>query len=158
LLSYKKMYFSNAYRIDGMYKISTIVPTSVINEISTSVCSSILWHNILGHVNYMKMSNMKKLGLLSNCGGNKSEKCEICVQAKITRKPFINAIRSTNLLVLIHSNTYDFKRFMIRGGMKYFVTFIDDHSRFCHVYLLKSKDETFSMFVEFQTRMQKLGI
>ena len=39
--------------------------------------------------------------------------------------------------------------------MKYFIIFIDDQSRFCHVYLLKSKDETFSKFIEFQTRMEK---
>ena len=43
--------------------------------------------------------------------------------------------------------------------MKYFITFIDDHSRFCHVYLLKSKDEAFNKFVEFWTRVKKqLGL
>ena len=36
VLSYKKMFFGNAYRTYGMYKISTTVPTSVINKISTS--------------------------------------------------------------------------------------------------------------------------
>jgi len=79
ILSYKKMYFSNTYRTDGVYKISTIIPTSVIIEISTFVYSSTLWHNILGHVNYKKMLNMKKLDLLQNCGGNKPEKCEVCI-------------------------------------------------------------------------------
>ena len=42
VLSYKKMYFGNTYRTDDMYKISTIVPTSVINEISTFFYSSTL--------------------------------------------------------------------------------------------------------------------
>jgi len=41
-LSYKKMYFDNTYRTDAMYKISIIVPSSVINEISSFVCSSTL--------------------------------------------------------------------------------------------------------------------
>ncbi|XP_020258518.1 uncharacterized protein LOC109834915 [Asparagus officinalis] len=42
---------------------------------------------------------------------------------------------------------------------KYLITFIDNHSRFCHVYLLKSKDEAFSKFVEFRTRAEKqLGL
>ena len=44
---------------------------------------------------------------------------------------------------------------MTRGGMKYFITFIDDHSRFCHVQLLKSKDEAFSKFIKFQTWVEK---
>ena len=127
VLSYKKIYFGNTYRTDGIYKINTIVSTSVINEISSFMYSSTLWHNRLGHVNYKKMLNMKKLGLLQNCGGNKPEKCEVCVQAKITRKPFPTVTRSTNLLNLIHSNTCDFESFMTRSGMKYLITFIDDH-------------------------------
>ena len=60
---------------------------------------------------------------------------------------------------LIHSDTCDFKSFVTRGNMKYFITFIDDHSRFCHVYLPKSKDEALSKFVEFRTRVEKqLGL
>jgi len=42
ILSYKKIYFGNAYCIDSMYTISAIAPTSVINEISTSEYSSTL--------------------------------------------------------------------------------------------------------------------
>jgi len=155
VLSYKKMYFGNAYSTDGMYKISTIVSTSIINEISNFEYSSTLWHNRLGHVNYMKMLNTNKLGLLHNCGGNKPAKCEVCIQAKITRKPFLTVKMSTNLLELIYSDTCDFKAFVTRGGMKYFITFIDDYSRLCHVYLLKSNEETFRRFIEFRTRVQK---
>ena len=102
---------------------------------------------------------MEKLGLLPKCGGNKPDKCEVCVQAKLTRKPFSSVTRSTNLLDLIHSDTCDFKSFVTRGGKKYFITFIDDHSRFFHVYLLKSKDEAFSKFVEFRSWVEKqLGL
>ena len=42
VLSYRKMYFDNAYCTYGMYKISITAPTSVINEISTSEYSSTL--------------------------------------------------------------------------------------------------------------------
>ena len=64
-LSYKKIYFDNAYHTDGMYKISTTIP-SVINEISTSAHSSTLWHNKLDHVNYR--FSIKKLGLFPSLG------------------------------------------------------------------------------------------
>ena len=159
VLSFKKMYFDNAYRTDGMYKISTSAPNPIVNEVFSSAYSSVLWHNRLGHVNYRKLSSMEKLGLLPKCGGNKPEKCEVCAQAKLTRKSFSSVTRSTNLLDLIHSDTCDFKSFVTRGGKKYFITFIDDHSRFRHVYLLKSKDEAFSKFVEFRTRVEKqLGL
>lgn len=156
VLSYKNTYFGNAYRCDGMFKMSIITPTSaVINEISDSAYSSVLWHNRLGHVNFRKMLDMKKTGLLPNCGGDKPKKCEICAQTKLTRKPFPSVTRSTELLELIHSDTCDFRSFATRAGMKYFITFIDDHSRFCHVYLLKTKDEAFEKFKEFRTRVEK---
>ncbi|XP_020263201.1 uncharacterized protein LOC109839181 [Asparagus officinalis] len=124
----------DAYRIDSMYKISTIAPNLVINKVFPSAYSTALW-------------------------GNKHEKCEVCAQAKLTKKSFSSVVRSTNLLDLIHSDTCDFKSFVTRGGKKYFIIFIDDHSCFCHVYLLKSKDKTFSKFVEFRTRVEKqLGL
>jgi len=101
------------------------------------------------------MFNMKKLDVLPNYGGDKLEKCEVCIHAKIIRKLFSNVIRSTNLLDLIHSDTCDFKSFMTKGSMKYFITFIDGYSCFCQVYLLKSNDEGFNKFIEFQTRVEK---
>jgi hypothetical protein len=31
------------------------------------------------------------------------------------------------------------------GGKRYFMTLIDDSTRFCYIYLLKSKDEAFTL-------------
>uniref|UniRef100_A0A1Y1KIF8 Integrase catalytic domain-containing protein n=1 Tax=Photinus pyralis TaxID=7054 RepID=A0A1Y1KIF8_PHOPY len=36
------------------------------------------------------------------------------------------------------------------GGARYFLTFIDDYSRMCFIYFIKTKDETFSKFKEFK--------
>jgi hypothetical protein len=36
------------------------------------------------------------------------------------------------------------------GGAKYFLTFIDDFSRFLWVYTIKSKDKVFGKFREFK--------
>ena len=35
---------------------------------------------------------------------------------------------------------------LTKGGKRYFMTLIDDATRFCYVYLLKSKDETLDYF------------
>nr|GEW46389.1 zinc finger, CCHC-type [Tanacetum cinerariifolium] len=40
------------------------------------------------------------------------------------------------------------------GNKKYFVTFIDDASRFCYVYLLHSKDEALDKFKLFKTKVE----
>ena len=36
------------------------------------------------------------------------------------------------------------------GGMRYFVTFIDDYTRYCKVYFMKNKSEVYSKFKEFE--------
>ena len=70
-----------------------------------------------------------------------SEKCKTCMLTKITRMPFKNANRTSNILDLIHSDLCDF-----HGNKKHVVTFIDDASRYCYVYLLYSKNETLDKF------------
>ena len=48
---------------------------------------------------------------------------------------------------LIRSDICDLKFVQIRGGNKYFITFVDDSTRYCYVYLLKSKNEAIEKFV-----------
>lgn len=93
---------------------------------------------------------MHKLGYISDCGGENSNKYEICIQAKITKNPFLSVSRDTaDVLALVHTDICDFKSFTTRGGKKYFITFIDGFSQYYLVYLLRSKDEAFSKFIEF---------
>ena len=62
--------------------------------------------------------------------------------------------RETKLLELIHSDLGDLKQTMIRGGKKFYVTFIDDYSMFTIVYLLRNKDETFDMFLNYKDEVE----
>ena len=41
-----------------------------------------------------------------------------------------------------------------RGGKKYFVTFIDDFSKFYYIYLLHSKDEVLRKFMVYKTEVE----
>ena len=43
---------------------------------------------------------------------------------------------------------------MTRGGNKFYVTFIDDYSRFTRVYLLRNKDEAFDMFLSSKAEVE----
>ena len=40
------------------------------------------------------------------------------------------------------------------GGYTYFITFIDDHSRYSYVYLMKYKSESFERFKEFRNEVE----
>lgn len=59
----------------------------------------------------------------------------------MSKKHFHNIESKYNLLDLIHSDIYEINR-----GDKCFLIFIDNHSRFCYIELMKHKDEAFSMF------------
>jgi transposase InsO family protein len=50
-------------------------------------------------------------------------------------------VRDLAPLELIHSDLCEINGELTKGGKKYFMTLIDDCTRFCYIYLLKSKDE-----------------
>jgi hypothetical protein len=43
---------------------------------------------------------------------------------------------------------------LTKGGKRYFMTFIDDCTRFCYVYLLKSKDEALHYFKIYKAEVE----
>ena len=86
----KMIFFKNGvfvgqgYSCDGMFKLS-------INKVDVSVyileSPFNLWHARLSHVNYGSIRYMSRNGLIP-CTTGSFGKCEICIQAKMTKKPF----------------------------------------------------------------------
>jgi len=62
--------------------------------------------------------------------------------------------RLTKLLGLVHTNLVDLKQVMSTSGKNYFVTFINDFSRYTKVYLIKHKDEAFEMFLTYKVKVE----
>ena len=83
------------------------------------------------------------------------KKCDVCVEAKFKRKPFksVNE-RTTELLELVHSDLAEFRSTETRGGKKYYITFVDDHSRYTKLYLLRSKDEAENVFYTYMAEVE----
>lgn len=74
-----------------------------------------------------------------------------------TKRPFgSNASRPKEILDLIHSDVCGPMTPNLLGGQLYYVTFIDDCSRKTWVYLMKSKDEVFTKFQEFNVEVENL--
>ena len=113
-----------------------------------------VWHARLGLVSSGYIKKMQTLGLINNIDYSGLSKCQICATSKLTRKTCGPMTRKTKLLELIHSDLGDLKQTMTRGGKKFYVTFIDDYSRFTRVYLLRNKDETFDMFLSYKTKVE----
>jgi len=80
-----------------------------------------------------------------------SKKCEICVESKLTKKSCSSVQHETSLN---HSDLTDLKQTMTRGSKSYFVTFIDDYSRYTKFYLIRHKDEAFYMFISYKAEVE----
>ena len=154
------MYVGRGYMTDGMFKLNTmtIVPKNSMNEKGESsiyiVDSSILWHGRLGHVNYGSLKRMINLECLPKSEFGPNHKCQICVEAKMTKVPFKNVEINTEPLGLIHIDICDIKFIQTKGGKKYFITFIDDSSRYCYVYLLRRKHEAVEVFKHYKLEVE----
>ena len=144
---------------DGLFKLNvmTVVPKIAINKNNTSfvyILESNLWHGRLGLVNFDALRRLIGLDHIQKFEINHNHKCEICVEAKLTKAPFKSVERKTEPLELIHTDVCDLKFIQTRGDKKYFITFIDDCTRYCYVYLLRSKDKTLEMFKLYKTEVE----
>lgn len=113
-----------------------------------------LWHLRLGHTNYRKLVHMYKHKMVDGLTLDKLDDigvCKSCVLSKHKRTPFPTdaSTRATAVLQLVHSDVCGPLPKSL-GGKEYFLTFIDDYTRFCVVYFLRHKSDTYSCFLEYE--------
>jgi transposase InsO family protein len=73
---------------------------------------------------------------------------------KMTCAPFPKAERAKEPLAIIHSDICGEMATPTKDQKVYFITFIDDYSRYGYVYLLKHKPEAFDAFKIFKTEVK----
>jgi hypothetical protein len=56
--------------------------------------------------------------------------------------------RASDLLGLVHTDVCGPMSSVARGGFQYFITFIDEFSRYKYIYLVRHKSESFEKFKE----------
>jgi len=74
--------------------------------------------------------------------------CELCQLRKQSRNSFHRSVsqRASFPFLLVHSNIWRPSRVKSNLGFQYFITFIDDFSRFTLLFLLKNSSKLFSIF------------
>jgi hypothetical protein len=101
------------------------------------------------------MSRLSSLNLILNLSIVKGFKCQSCVQSNQPQKPHkATEERHLTLLELIHSNICKMNGVLIEGGQRYFMIMIDDASRYCYAYLLKTKDEALNYFKTYKAEVE----
>nr|GEV36279.1 zinc finger, CCHC-type [Tanacetum cinerariifolium] len=106
-----------------------------------------------GHVHYKRMRDMSKISLIAAFDMT-HESCKTCMLTKITRQPFKGVNWESKVLDLIHSDLCDFHANPSLGHNKYVITFIDDASRYCYVYLSHAKHEALDKFKIYKQKVE----
>ena len=119
-----------------------------------------LWHCRLAHLNLqsMKIALGDALPKVSEAEEHDLVACTVCIQAKQQRKIIRQPVpRTTRPFELIHSDLAGPIASPSCSGARYFILYIDDHTRYTSVYFLRTKaaTEVTGCFQEFITRIEK---
>ena len=109
-----------------------------------------LWHRRLGHISINRIKRLVKDGVLSTLDYTNLKTCVNCIKGKQTNKSKKNDNRSSNILEIIHTDICCLD--MDMPSKKYFITFINDYSRYMYVHLLHNKYEALDAFKVFKLR------
>ncbi|KAL0320291.1 UNVERIFIED_CONTAM: Retrovirus-related Pol polyprotein from transposon TNT 1-94 [Sesamum radiatum] len=115
--------------------------------------SSILWHRRLGHISIERIKKLVNDGVLTTLDFTDFDTCVNCIKGKQTNVSKKGAKRSSNLLEIIHTDICcpDLDSY----GQRYFITFIDDYSRYMCIYFLEHKAEALDAFKVFNAEVEK---
>ncbi|MCO5602741.1 hypothetical protein L7F22_056879 [Adiantum nelumboides] len=118
-----------------------------------------LWHARFGHVGYGSLMTLQRHNMvhdLSLLEMPPRHVCEGCVLGKMHKFTFSQDgfVRATRKLQLVHSDVCGPMRTPSVGNSLYFVTFIDDFSKFCWVYPLKAKSDVFTIFQHYVSMVE----
>ncbi|XP_012856897.1 PREDICTED: uncharacterized protein LOC105976150 [Erythranthe guttata] len=112
--------------------------------------SATVWHNRLGHIPQLKLDILSTKFSLAMDKPKNNSCCYICPMAKQKRLKFpISSTVSSHMFDLIHCDIWGPYRVESHNGYKYFVTLVDDYSRFTWVHLLKSKSDVLTAIPAF---------
>ena len=149
--------FGKGYERDGLYYFgdkktaplsfhASVLPESGRYVFSSSSLKT--WHARLGHVNFQYLCTLFP-ALIKACKQTEFH-CEICALSKHVRNSYIPRMhRSPDMFDLIHSDVWGPSPVVSLSGHRYYVTFIDDHTRCTWVYLLRKKSEVLPLFTQF---------
>jgi len=78
--------------------------------------------------------------------------CKYLLESKMTEKTFTaKGYTAKDVLELVHFDLHGPMTIQTRSGYVYFITFIDEYSRFGYIHLIHHKSEAFDIIMEDST-------
>jgi histone deacetylase 1/2 len=144
--------------VQGLYPVpsSPSLPSSSSRQGLSGVKLSVdHWHRRLGHRQISVVESVLRTNNIACARPHEPSVCDACQQAKIHKLPFARSLHSTKApLELVHSDVWG-PAVKSVGGFRYYVSFVDDFTRFSWIYLLKRKSNVESAFYSFQAYVER---
>ena len=136
-------------RRDGLYVLdsTTLVAasTTLINSVSVQT-----WHNCLGHLSFKRLESLKDQLICDVSTLNKAGPCYVCPLAKQRRLSFVSHHHMSALpFDIIHCDIWGPHHVASYSGFRFFLTLVDDCTRFTWVFLLKHKSDAMTVLPRF---------
>lgn len=137
----------------GLYPL----PSSTSKQSYSVIPSFTRCHSRLGHPSTSIVARIISKNKLPCLSESRDESvCDPCQKAKSHQLPYSKSSSfSSNPLDLIYSDVWGPAPDSV-GGKKYYMSFIDDYSKFTWVYPIKYKSDVFQRFHEFQVLVERL--
>jgi hypothetical protein len=121
-------------------------PAYVLSATLASIASFAQWHHRLGHLCGSRLPTLIKSGCLGHTSVESYFHCKGCHLGKQIQLPYFTSdSHSIEPFDLVHSDIWDPAPFVSKGGYRYYVIFIDDHSRYTWIYFMKCRSEPISI-------------
>jgi len=128
---------------ESLYVNSSGLKHRLINE-----NSSMLWHKHLGHISRERLERLVSKGILNLLDFTDFKICVECVKGKQTNIRKLGSNRSSGVLEVIHTDICGPFPIASWNGQHYFITFIDDYSRYGYIYLIHEKSQVLDVFIK----------
>ena len=139
--------FGSLLRYDNLYLLDIIasfneslhVSTVGIKRKLTSENSASLWHKRLGHISKRRIERLVSDGILDPLDFMDFDTCVNCIKGDQTNVRRLGANRASDVLELIHTDICGPFPTASWNDQTYFITFIDNFSRYGYLYLIHDK-------------------
>jgi hypothetical protein len=146
------------YPIHSSSFLKSVHNKSAFNSSLSAANNWLLWQTRLGHPSASILHSV--FPSLKSCNplNNKSHllHCQHCLAGKMHKLPFpISVPKSEFPLHVLHADLWGPAPIQSYNGFRYYLVIVDDYTKFCWVYLLKNKSDTFTTFQQFKAMAEK---
>jgi hypothetical protein len=144
---------------NGLYCVEH-EPRKVAASATTDTVTIEELHRVMGHISPEVAKNLVEEGRVEGVKLDKSStiwSCDSCKYVKAHRKPIRKEQqmpRAASLGEEVHMDVWGPSPVQTINGREYYSTFTDDHTRFTHLYLLCTKDQTFDAYKAYEAELK----